>query len=161
MMNRVAKILCIVGLIVFWGCRKDRPYKPVELCRNLTTRFDSVPMFTKGNWKWIESSRWGFYGSTTYDYPKKAGYFEEVRFSGDTIMFIHNMLEVRLKRFKIARESEFTNYPPDSATILATYNFETNQREIYYRIGICEDYMVFFQAYASDVSPDMIYERIR
>jgi hypothetical protein len=155
------KILLPILILVFLcQCKRDKPYVPVTLCTDLSTNRDTVNLFLKGRWRWVEDRVRSRSGAVFYYTPKTQGYQDYINIYSDTIAFLRDGAPVLVHKFKIQKEADVTNWPDDSITILATYDLSGNNYIRHYRIGICKDFLVLYQSYRSDIEPDGIYKRM-
>ena len=98
-------------------------------------------------------------GEYFYETPQTRGYVITLKLSGDTAKFYKNSKADSTYRFKILKESDVTGWPDDQAPVIAFYRFATGVRGSYFRIKICEKYLVTEQSYSSDLGGDSIWER--
>jgi hypothetical protein len=146
--------------LLFITCKKDKPYQPVQLCSEISNNADSIHKYIKGEWNWVEGRRMNRQGEMEYITPKTQGYKETVKITSDTLIASRSGQPDLVGTYAIGKESDITNMPEDSASVLIVTQLpSTNQ--FYYQVFICKEYMMFYLSYRGDVSYDVIYKKTK
>jgi hypothetical protein len=155
---------CITALL-FAQCKKeDKPYQPIQICSDLSYDIDTIKLYIQGNWQWLEN-KWYNFDSRDYAYrtPKTEGYVKYMSFTGNSAS-VHSLTSIAntiiaTYIYKIQRESEITNFPEDTNAVLVLYNRSTGQRESYFRVAICKNFLITARSYRSDGEGDDTWKR--
>lgn len=155
--------LPIIFIIIFLSaCDKEiEPYKPIEICADISRSHDSITKHIHGNWEWVEGKRLNSVDNFFYFItPKTEGYKIRLRITGDSAWFFKNGVSSSLYKFLILKESDITNWPDDNLPVIAFYDLNSGVRQSYFRIKICQSYLVTELLYRSEVGSDRIYKRL-
>lgn len=156
-------LFIFILFVLFCACKKEKqdgPYVPVVRCADLTRNIDTINHFIKGNWDWAEEYRVTRLNGGEYITPSSPGsYHTLLKLSGDTARFFKNGQPDSVYRFRIQRESEISNYPPDSLPVLVYYSFYTGLRRTYVPVMICKDQLIMQHQYVSSIVGERIWLR--
>ena len=146
--------------ILLSGCSKDKgPYIPLKPCSDLTRNKDTILLFIQGRWNWLEDKSISRDGTINYYTPSTEGYTEELKITGDTIIFYKDRQVASPFKFKIIPEKEISFRPEDNNYCLVLYDIITNSFKNYYPVKICSNYLILEQTYRSDFQPDRTFKR--
>jgi hypothetical protein len=150
-----------LSIMVFASCHKEKLYVPVKPCSDLTSNIDTVSMYLKGKWNWMQEQR---YDRVDQDYkyltPRTEGYTLTLEIEGDTVTFYKNSKFYDASKFKILKESDITNIQTDTDTVLAFYNLSSGFIQNYVPIKICSSFLVLQFQLTSSVVGEQIWKRI-
>lgn len=154
--------LIILGLIFLFSCKKeDKPYKPVQVCKEITNNKDSIIKYFYGNWNWLEEKRFNsFLNEVEYLTPKTEGFTLLLKLKADTASFYKNGVIDSVYAFKITEEKDFSNVPTDNIPVIAFFDLSTkSQLQYYVPVKICSDYLLFQYNLVSSLGGSAIWER--
>jgi hypothetical protein len=157
---QMKNLLILLSCILFYACKKDKPYVPVTICPDLSNDFDTIQNYVQGDWDWRENRTYDR-GGLFYQSPGTEGYTVQLSIHNNDVVFFKSYSIPIAYKFKILREKAITQWPDDNEPIMALYEITNGNYHHYYRIYMCKEYLLLDLSYKSDVSPEMIYKRIR
>ena len=136
----------LLALAVYcFVCKKEdeSPYVPVKRCPELTNNMNTLSMYIKGKWQFVEEKRIARYNGTEYFTPTSQGWGHQTIIFSDTTAqyFIDNRLDSNY-RYRILWQCDITNYPLDSIPVLTFFSLSTGQRIYYVPIFICNNQLL-------------------
>jgi hypothetical protein len=160
MKNNLILLAAVIVLLLAYGCEKEeKPYVPVVRCPNLTRDIDTINKYIRGDWEFLEELRCSWDGCQ-YLTPKSSGmYHITLKLSNDTARFFKNNMPDSVYNFKIQREFEISNYPPDSLPVIVYYSFYTGIRRTYVPIMICKNQLLMQYQFVSSSVGERIWTR--
>ena len=160
MKNAFILLVAGIAILFIYGCEKEeKPYVPVVRCTSLTRDIDTINTFIHGTWEFLEELRCSWDGCQ-YLTPKSPGMNRiTLKLSNDTARFFKNSMPDSVYKFRIQREFEISNYPPDSLPVIVYYSFYTGLRRTYVPIMICENQLLMQHQFVSSIVGESIWVR--
>ena len=155
-------LLILLATFIFTSCKKpeiDKPYVPVTRCADMTENMDTINLFIRGNWEWVESYSITrtFQGYVTPNTPGKNHH--SLKLHGDTLQFFENIIPDSIYAFRIQRLSDFTNYPDDSLPVITYRSRYTGMGGGIIPIKICKDQLLIHSEGVSSIDVESLWIR--
>jgi hypothetical protein len=146
---------------ILFSCKKEhKPYVPVQRCADLTRNIDTINLYIRGNWRFVEELRFSREYGLQYLTPDSEGEGHwTLKISGDTATFFTNNVQDVSYRFRIQRELEITNFSTDSMPCLVFYKFASSQPTIYVPVLICRNQLLMQDQYVSSFGGETLLIR--
>jgi hypothetical protein len=162
MKNLINSVITLLSLLLFFSCNKDdpKPYEPVKRCSDRTRNIDTINLYIRGYWEWVEEYRVTRFNEVEYITPASPGEKEiDLVLSGDTAIFYVNNQIDSVYQFKIQEETEITNFPTDTLPVLVYYSFATGLRKSYVPIMICRNQLLMQHQYVNSIVGERLWIR--
>lgn len=159
------KQLSIIILLFSGLCCTDKPeqpYVPVTIPCTLSKNIDTVKLYIKGTWEWLEEIRYYFgQPGPVYLTPQTEGYTSRMEIGSDTLRFFKNNKPDSVYTYKILLQHDVTgtNYPEDQDPALVLYRLYDGLRNNYIPIKICPDFLLLQHQYVSSVVGPRIWKK--
>ena len=142
-------------------CFLEDVQTPVTIECNLTNDLDSVKLYIRGTWTWLQEERRQRGQPTKYLTPKTEGVSRVLKLQNDTATFYQCGKIVETHKFAIIRLKEIsgTNFPEDEWSVLVYYNLETGLRVHHIPVKICADRLVMQNQFVSSIIGEEIWKR--
>ena len=155
-------LLIITLIVTIFSCHKhpDLPYRPVQVCTDISSNVDSVNKYIHGRWNWLEEKRWV---RTTFSFeyitPQTTGYIQNIKIVDSTIILYRNYFIEDKRNFKVVKESDL--YPGgDNSAYFVFLDPKTNLVTNEVPITACSEFLIFHFEVISDFSGAFTYKKI-